>query len=61
MNNLIKTAVVAATLAFSAHAAVADDLVRENRNVDAAVSKVRLGGVIRLNLHQGPTPATCRK
>ena len=54
MNNPIKTAIVAATLSFGAHAAVADDLVRENRNVDAAVSKVRLGGVIRLNLRQGP-------
>jgi hypothetical protein len=56
MNNLIKSAFLATTLALSAHV-VADDLVRENRTVDANVSKVRLGGVIRLNLHQGPTPS----
>jgi hypothetical protein len=54
MNKLIKSAVLATTLAIGAHAAVADDLVRENRNVDAGVSKVRLGGVIHLNLRQGP-------
>jgi hypothetical protein len=57
MNKLIKSAVLATTLAVGAHAAVADDLVRENRTVDANVSKVRLGGVIRLNLHQGATPS----
>ena len=57
MNNLIKTAVLATTLAIGTHAALADDLVRENRPVDASVSKVRLGGVIRLNLHQGSTPS----
>jgi hypothetical protein len=54
MNKLIKSALLATALAIGAHAAVADDLVRENRNVDASVSKVRLGGVIRLNLRQGP-------
>ena len=57
MNKLIKSALLATTLAIGAHAAVADDLVRENRTVDANVVKVRLGGVIRLNLHQGPTPS----
>ena len=57
MNKLIKSALLATTLAVGAHAAVADDLVRENRTVDANVVKVRLGGVIRLNLRQGPTPS----
>jgi hypothetical protein len=52
MNKLLGTAFLALTL--SAHAAVADDTVRETRKVDARVSKVHLGGVVRLTLRQGP-------
>jgi len=54
MNKLIGTALVATTLSMTMHAALADEVVRESRNVDAGVSKVHLGGVIRLNLRQGP-------
>jgi len=54
MNKLIGTALVAATLSMGMHAALADEVVRESRSVDAGVSKVHLGGVIRLNLRQGP-------
>jgi hypothetical protein len=39
----------------AAQTAWADDIVRENRPVDARVSKIHLGGVIRLNVRQGPT------
>jgi hypothetical protein len=54
MNKLLGGAFLAITLSLVAHAAVADELVRENRSVDAKVTKVRLGGVVRLNLRQGP-------
>lgn len=54
MNKLLGHALLATTLSLAAHAACADDVVRENRNVDAKVTKVRLGGVVRLNLRQGP-------
>ena len=57
MNKLFGTAFIATALSLASHAALADDVVRENRSVDANVSKVRLGGVIRLNLRQGPTPS----
>lgn len=54
MNKLIGTALVATTLSMAMHAALADEVARESRSVDAGVSKVHLGGVIRLNLRQGP-------
>jgi len=54
MNKLIGTALVATALSMGMHAALADEVVRESRSVDAGVSKVHLGGVIRLNLRQGP-------
>jgi hypothetical protein len=56
MNKLLGTALLATTLSLSA-SAHADDSVRENRNVDANVTKVHLGGVIRLELHQGSKPS----
>lgn len=56
MTKLLSSALFAAALALSAHAA-ADDSVRENRNVDAATSKVQLGGVIHLIVRQGATPS----
>lgn len=43
-----------ATLA--ARDAVADDVTRENRSVDASASKVHLGGTVHLVMHQGTTP-----
>jgi hypothetical protein len=57
MNKLLGTAICATAFTMGTHAAWADDFVRENRAVDAKVSKVHLGGVIRLNLRQGPTPS----
>lgn len=58
MNKLLGTAFLVSAVALGAHAATGDDeQVRENRSVDANVSKVHLGGVIRLTLHQGATPA----
>ncbi|QJD99854.1 DUF2807 domain-containing protein [Massilia forsythiae] len=53
MKKLLSTALLASTMALAANTAWAED-VRENRPVDAAVSKVRLGGIVRLTLRQGP-------
>jgi hypothetical protein len=53
-------ATAAAALSFGAigaHAAADDGQVREARAVDAGVSKVRLGGIVHLVVHQGATPA----
>jgi hypothetical protein len=55
MNKLLGAAFLSTALSLAAHAH-ADD-VRENRSIDAKVSKIHLGGVIRLALHQGPTPS----
>ena len=54
MNKIFASAFLATTLSLTMHGALADEVVRETRSVDAGVSKVRLGGVIRLNLRQGP-------
>ena len=57
MNKLLGTAFIATAFSLVTHAAWADDIVRENRTVDARVSKIHLGGVIRLNVRQGATPS----
>jgi hypothetical protein len=57
MNKLLGTALVATTLTLATHAAFADDQVRESRPVDAKVTKIRLGGVVSLVVHQGSTPS----
>lgn len=57
MNKLLSTTLVATTLALATHAAFAEDQVRENRPVDAKVTRIRLGGVVALNVHQGATPS----
>lgn len=54
MNKLIGTAIVAATLGLSASAAFAEN-VTESRAVDARVVKIRLNGVVNLNVRQGTT------
>jgi hypothetical protein len=54
MNKIIGTALLATSAFLAGPLAHADDAVRETRAVDAGVSKVHLGGVIRLNLRQGP-------
>lgn len=56
MNKLLGTALMATTLSLTATAAMAED-VKENRPVDAKVTRVKLGGVIELTVHQGATPA----
>jgi hypothetical protein len=57
MNKLLGAALLATTLSTATHAALADDVIRETRTVDARVSKIHLGGVIRLNVRQGATPS----
>jgi hypothetical protein len=57
MKKLLSAAAVAATLALVASPSLADELVRENRSVDARVTKVKLGGIVDLVLRQGNTPS----
>ncbi|MCC2955099.1 DUF2807 domain-containing protein [Massilia sp. IC2-477] len=57
MKKLLSTAAVAATLALVASPSFADELVRENRSVDAKVTKVRLDGIVDLVVRQGNTPS----
>jgi hypothetical protein len=59
MKTLLKPAALATALAAALFAApaLADDLVRENRAVDARVTKVKLGGVVDLVVRQGNTPS----
>lgn len=57
MNKLLGTALVATTLSLATHSAFAEEQVRESRSVDAKVTKIKLGGVVSLNVHQGATPS----
>ena len=57
MSKFLTTTFMAAALALSASPAIADDIVSESRSVDARVLKVKLGGVINLNVKQGATPS----
>lgn len=57
MNKLLSTAFVAATLSLTANVTLADEIVRETRNIDAKVHKVKLSGVVDLVLRQGATPS----
>ncbi len=57
MKNLIGTAFVAATLSLIASSALADEMVRESRTINAKVTKVKLGGVVDLVVRQGATPS----
>ena len=54
MNKIFSATLLAATLAFSAHHAAADDMVSESRPVDARAVKVNLDGIISLTVKQGP-------
>ena len=56
MHKLIGAAVMAATLAATSGAAIAQQ-TSETRTIDARVLKVKLGGVIDLRIKQGPTAA----
>jgi hypothetical protein len=60
MNKLLGTALLVTTMSavsIGALAAAANDVARETRSIDAKVSKVHLGSVIQLTLHQGATPS----
>lgn len=57
MNKLLSAAVAAATLALVASPSFADDVVRENRSVDARITKVKLDGIVDLIVRQGNTPS----
>ncbi|WP_288378502.1 head GIN domain-containing protein [uncultured Massilia sp.] len=57
MNTLLKPAAFFTALALLAAPALADEVVRESRNVDARVTKVKLGGVVDLVVRQGATPS----
>jgi hypothetical protein len=57
MNKLLGTTLMISSLALSASAALAADLVREARTVDARVTRVKLDGVVDLVVRQGATPS----
>jgi hypothetical protein len=57
MKKLLSAAAVAATLGLAASPSMADDIVRENRSVDARVTKVKLDGIVDLVVRQGNTPS----
>jgi hypothetical protein len=55
MNKVFGAALMAASLTVAAGPAFADEMVSENRAVDARVVKIKLGGVINLSVKQGAT------
>jgi hypothetical protein len=55
MNKLIGTAIMAASLGLGANAAFAAEQITETRAVDARVVKIRLNGIVNLNVRQGAT------
>jgi len=57
MKNYLKVAVMAAVLSSGAHAALAADVISENRAVDARAVNIELDGVISLKVKQGPVAA----
>lgn len=57
MNKLFGTAMMATTLTLTTGAALAADLVREARTVDARVTRVKLDGVVDLVVRQGSKPS----
>lgn len=57
MNKLLGTTLMASALTLSSGAALAADMVRESRTVDARVTRVKLDGVIDLVVRQGATPS----
>lgn len=57
MNQLLGTTLLAAALTLTAGAALAADIVRETRTVDARVTRVKLDGVVDLVVRQGASPS----
>lgn len=53
MKTTLKAAMLATVLSCGAHAALAADVVSENRNVDARAVNIELDGVISLKVKQG--------
>mgnify|MGYP000079257444 CR=1 FL=1 len=53
MHTMLKTTLMATALAFSASGALAADIVRETRTVDARITRVKLDGVVDLVVRQG--------
>ena len=57
MNTLLGTTLMATALTLGASAALAADIVRETRAVDARVTRVKLDGVVDLVVRQGAKPS----
>jgi hypothetical protein len=57
MKKYLQAAMLAAALGSGAHAALAADVISENRSVDARAVKIDLDGVISLKIRQGATAA----
>ena len=57
MNKLLGTTLMATALTLTAGAALAADIVRETRTVDARVTRVKLDGVVDLVVRQGSKPS----
>lgn len=57
MHKLLGTTLMATALTLGASAAIAADVVRETRVVDARVSRVKLDGVVDLVVRQGAKPS----
>ncbi|MET0980469.1 MAG: head GIN domain-containing protein [Telluria sp.] len=57
MNKLLGTTLMATALTLGAGAALAADIVRETRAVDARVSRIKLDGVVDLVVRQGARPS----
>lgn len=57
MNKLLGTTLVATALTLNAGTALATDVVREVRSVDARITRVKLDGVVDLVVRQGATPS----
>ncbi|RFP24665.1 DUF2807 domain-containing protein [Duganella sp. BJB488] len=54
MKKYLKAAMLATVLSSGAHAALAADVISENRSVDARAVNIDLDGVISLKVRQGP-------
>lgn len=58
MKRIIRAALLASALCSGAHTALADEVVSEQRAVDARTVNINLDGVISLNVKQGPAALT---
>ena len=58
MKRILRAAFLATALCSGAHTALADEVVSEQRTVDARTVNINLDGVISLNVKQGPAALT---